>query len=569
VIGGPLRLLLVLSVVATAAVAGELRFSDMTAASGVDFKMTSGESPSRAILEVNGGGVALFDYDGDGDLDLFLANGATMAAPEKGPGSRLYANAGEGRFTDVTQQVGISLTRWAMGVAVADYDGDGADDLYVACYGKNVLLRNDVERSGKFVDVTDAAGVGDGRWGASAAFGDIDGDGDPDLYVTNYLVFDAAEPPSRDGRMFMGVQVMAGPNGLQPEHDVLYENLGNGKFRDVTVASGCKPERPGYGLGVLIFDANLDGRQDIFVGNDSTENFLFVNKGGGKFEERGVVSGIASNYDGGTQATMGIGLGDVDANGYPDLFTTNFSSDTNTLHLNLDGKFFDDRTSQFGLAMVSRPFLGWGTGFYDFDGDGDEDLFTANGHVYPEARTVTMDSEYRQPPLLFERAGRRFRPATGAGKIFDTPYPGRSTAFGDLDGDGDVDVVMTTLNDKVQLFRNDTGAHPVVVVELRGASGSRFAHGSRVELLVGERVQRRWLSGGSYQSVDAPQAFFALPGGTKGGLKLRVTWPDGTVQELDGIPVDRRVIVKRGSKKLQAEPLRGRPQSAGSHASTS
>ena len=540
------------------AVAGGMRFSDVSDASGIDLTMTSGRTPSRDILEVNGGGLALFDYDRDGDLDLFLANGATLGDPERGPGSRLYANRGDGRFEDVTERVGITLRRWAMGVAIADYDGDGADDLYVACYGANVLLRNDVADSGKFIDVTQSAGVGDRHWSTSAAFGDIDGDADADLYVVNYLEFDHENPPDRRGKMFMGVPVMAGPAGLAPQADVLYENLGGGKFREATRERGLVPRRPAYGLGVAMFDADRDGRLDLFVGNDSTENFLFRNLGQGKFEDVGVISGIASNYDGGNQATMGIGIADVDGNGLPDVFTTNFSSDTNTLHLNLDGKFFDDRTSQFGLAMVSRPFLGWGVGFHDFDSDGDEDLFCANGHVYPEAASHSMDTDYEQPPLLFERSGKRFQRVVEAGAVFDTPHSGRATAFGDVDDDGDVDIVMSTLNGKVRLLRNDAPWADVVVVELRDPRGSRFAHGSVVELIAGQRVQRRWITGGSYQSVDAPMAYFATAGGVADKLELRVIWPDGTSVTHTGVPLNRRVVVAQRASKFESVPLRGR-----------
>ena len=534
-----------------------LRFADVTGSGSLDFTMTSGTSPSRTILEVNGGGVGLFDFDRDGDLDLFLANGATLEQPGRGPGSRLYANDGTGSFRDVTAQVGLDVRRWAMGLAIGDYDGDGDDDVYLACHGPNVLLRNDVGDSGRFVDVTASAGVGDPRWGTSAAFGDIDADGDADLYVANYLEFDPKTPPTGDGRMFMGVPVMAGPAGLTAQGDVLYENLGDGTFRDATRSRGCVPSRPGYGLGVKIFDVNGDGWLDIFVGNDSTENFLYRNRGEGKFDEVGSVSGIASNYDGGNQATMGIVIGDIDGNGLPDVFTTNFSSDTNTLHLNLEGKWFDDRTSQFGLAMVSRPFLGWGVGLYDFDSDGDEDLFVANGHVYPQATAQMMDSEYAQLPLLFERVGKRFRRNFSAGPMFGTAYSGRAAAFGDLDGDGDVDVVLTTLNGRVRVFRNDAPLRDVLVVELRGRSGSRQLSGCMVELIGAETSRRRWVGGGSFQSADAAVAYFGLAGKTQraDGLRLRVTWPDGKRSEYTGVPPNRRIVLTEGSSAVDVSPL--------------
>jgi len=543
-------LLLVLAVGAPALAQGP-RFTDVSEASGVDLVLRSGASPSRHILEVNGGGVALFDHDRDGDLDLFLANGATLQNPEQGGGSRLYENDGKGKFADVTARVGIDVTRWAMGVAVGDYDGDGDDDLYLTCFGPNVLLRNDISHNGKFVDVTATSGVGDSGWGTSAAFGDLDGDGDEDLYVVNYLNFDPEAPPSRAGRMFMGVEVMAGPSGLTAQADRLFENRGGGKFKEVSAEWGAVAESPGYGLGVRFIDSNADGRREIFVGNDSTENFLFRRDAKGKWKNVGVTSGVASNYDGGNQATMGIAVADVDGNGFPDLFTTNFSSDTNTLHLNLEGRWFDDRTSQFGLAMLSRPYLGWGAGFYDFDADGDEDLFVANGHVYPETATRKMDSEYEQPPLMFVREGRRFRRAITAGDVFETRFRGRAAAFGDLDGDADVDIVMTTLNGRVRLLRNDGVAGKMLALRLRSKSGSESGNGVRVERYVGDRVERRWLGGGSFQSVDAPEAYFAtLPEAPVS--RLEIYWQDGTRQTISPAPRSGRFRIDQDGKKAVA-----------------
>ncbi len=552
-----------ISTIPSRAVADELstmRFTDVTKASKIDFSMTSGRTPSKHLLEINGGGVAMLDYDNDGDLDLFFANGATLDDPERGPGVRLYANNGDGTFKDVTRNVGIDLRRWAMGVAVGDYDGDGCDDLYITCYGRNVLLRNVCSgvSARRFVDVTDKAGVADDRWGTSAAFADLDGDGDLDLYVVNYLEFNVDHPPVFGLRNFVGVPVMTGPAGLPPQGDVVYENLGDGTFVDITVRSGCAPAQAKYGLGVVVLDLDGDGTQDVFVGNDSVENFLFRNQGDGTFEEIGVVSGIASNADGGTQATMGIAIGDVDGNGHPDVFTTNFSGDTNTMHLNLDGLMFDDRTSQFGLAMVSRSFLSWGTGLFDFDSDGDEDLFIASGHIYPEAATHKMDTEYTQPPLLFERKGRRFGRNLEAGDMLRGRYGGRSCAFGDIDNDGDVDIVMTTLNGPVQVFRNDSPHRDVVVVELTGKGGNRHGLGSKVELVAGKTVQRRWIHGGSYQSVDAPAAYFGIGGSArKDDLSLRVTWPDARTDDYKPIPTNRRILITRGSLEFHTAPLRG------------
>lgn len=548
---------------ASTARASSIRFTDVTKSSGIDFTMTCGKMPSREIIEVNGGGVALFDYDKDGDLDLFLANGATMDDPVRGPGSRLYANRGDGSFEDVTHSAGIDIRRWAMGVAVGDYNADGWDDLYINCYGPNVLLRNEpADKDGRrFVDVTEAVGVGDARWGTSAAFGDIDGDGDLDLYVVNYLVFDCRNPPDRAGMVFKNVPVMAGPAGLTPDADVLYENLGEGRFRDITEASGCTPTKPGYGLGVRILDLNGDGKQDIFVGNDSTENFLFRNKGNRRFEEAGVIAGVASNYEGANQATMGIAIGDVDGNGFADLFSTNFSSDTNTLHMHFGDGFYDDRTSQYGLAMVSRPFLSWGCGFYDFDCDGDEDLFIASGHVYPEAATHAIDSEYQQPPMIFERRGPRFGRVQDAGDMFERKYSGRATAFGDIDSDGDVDIIMLTLNGPVLVFRNDAKPKNAIVVELADDPPNHRCYGGKVELETSAGVQRRWITGGgSYQSADAPAAYFAIPASaSKGKRSLRVSWPDGKVTTLETVEPNRRIILRKDNSSTPLlRPLRGR-----------
>jgi hypothetical protein len=423
-----------------------------------------------------------------------------------------------------------------------------------------VLLRNtEVDGKRRFVDVATAAGVANDRWSSSAAFGDVDGDGDLDLYVANYMEFDPKQPPPR--RTFKGVTVFGGPMGTVPAADVLYENLGNGKFRDVTAAKGCKPAKHGYGLGVVLLDFDGDHATDIFVGNDSTENFLFRTRGKGNLAETAYASGVACNYDGRNQATMGIAVADVDGNGRPDLFSTNFSSDTNTLHLNMGGGMFEDRTSQFGLAAVSRPFLSWGTGFYDFDSDGDEDLFIASGHIYAEALENDIDTEYEQPILFFERSGKRFRRVTGGGVLAEK-YSGRSVAFGDIDDDGDVDIVMTTLNGRAQVFRNEALPGDVVVVELIGPTANRRGTGSRIELVSGDVVQRRWIDGGSYQSFDAPLAYFGLSKAeTSRKLGLRVIWPDGTVQAFEGIPSNVRLRVEKGAESYEARALSGREAS--------
>ena len=533
-------------IVALALLAGSLHFTDATERSGVRMSLTSGAETPTQILEVKGGGLALIDYDNDGDLDLFVPNGATLGAPARGPGARLFENLGGLRFRDVTAQSGIAFRGWGMGVAVGDVDGNGFDDIYVAAYGPDALLLNDGHK--RFRDGTEAAGLGDSLWSTAAALADLDADGDLDLYVANYLEFDPRHPPP--GATFRGLPVFAGPKGLTPSPDVLYENVGGGRFKDVSEASGIRAAKPSFGLGLAVLDFDGDARPDVFVGNDSMPSFLWINRGGLRFADGALASGLALNGDGEAQATMGIAIADVNADGRPDVFTTNFADDTNTLRVSLAaGATWDDRTRQYNLGAVSRPFLGWATGFYDFDLDGDEDLLVFNGHVYPAASPDTMDSTYRQTPLLFERSGARFEraPPDRAGPWLAEAHVDRSAAFGDLDGDGDVDVVVAERGGPVRVLENDGARGHALAVSLldrRPGVGNRHGLGSKVVLRQGDRVQTRWIvSGGSFQAVSAPVACFGLAG--EGAVTIEVTWPDGTVQTVErsgpgALTVERR-----------------------------
>ncbi len=521
--------------------ASSIHFTEVAVASGIDFVTTSGKTPARQILEVKGGGVGLIDFDDDGDLDVFVPNGATLEVPVRGPGCRLFENLGSLQFRDATESAGLRFDRWGIGVAVGDIDSDGHDDIYITCYGPNALLRNTGD--GRFEEITESAGVGGGSvWSAAAAFGDLDGDGDLDLHVANYLDFDIAHPPGPS--WFKGAPVFRGPHGLPPEHDLLYENLGGGRFRDISEQAGLREATPAYGLGTVILDFTGDGRPDIYVGNDSTPNFLWVNQGDLKFVERGVATGIAFNVDGSEQSTMGIAIADVSGNGFPDLFTTNFSNDTNTLHVNHEGRFFDDETRRYGLGMLSFPYVGWAAEFHDFDHDGDEDLLIFNGHVYPNASIESMDSTLREPALLYRREDAGFSrvESVEAGPWLDELHCDRGAAFGDLDGDGDIDVVVTELGGRVRLLRNDCKAAGWLIVELVGN-----AFGSKVEVTAGAALVRRFVhSGGSFISASASAAHFGGLGAVT-TVDLEITWPDGHRQRRDGVAIDQHLVVDRDS----------------------
>ncbi|MCH2133028.1 MAG: VCBS repeat-containing protein [Phycisphaerales bacterium] len=527
-------------------------FVDVTGNSGIQFTSTSGQLPSSEILEVNGGGLALFDADNDGDPDLFVANGATLQSPRSGSGSRLYRNdsqPGRIQFTDVTESSGIRLYRWAMGAAAGDYDGDGLIDLHVTCWGPNALLRN--LGNGQFEEVTVTAGIDDDAWSTSSAFGDVDGDGDLDLYVVNYLEFDPANLPRPAS--YKGQRVMAGPHGLTAQADRLWINQGDGTFRDAVESGHLESIEPAYGLNAIILDFDGDGRQDVLVGNDSMANDLYVHAEAPgevlRLRNDGRTSGLAANMDGAEQATMGMAICDVDADGRPDLFTTNFSADTNTLHRSAPSGQWLDRTRQYGLGLRSRPWLGWTTAFLDVDHDGDEDLIILNGHVYPNATPDTMDAEYEQPPQVLIREGDRFNPLKPhqADTWLGIPRRDRAGALGDLDGDGDFDLVTAELNGPIRVIENRTGhsrQYRSMVIHLRddrfGVS-NRTALGSRIRSLDPPGPVRWLHSGGPFQSASDAAVHLSIPVDIQ-SWPVEVTWPDGDVTQHVITPAPRITI---------------------------
>jgi hypothetical protein len=480
------------------------------------------------LLEVKGNGVALIDFDNDGDSDVFVPNGATLRRPGRGPGSRLFENEGGMRFRDITLQAGINFKSWAYGAAMGDINADGFDDLFVTCYGQNAILQNN--GSGQFVNTTAQSGIRGREWSTGCSFGDIDNDGDLDLYVVNYAVLKASEVPAPTAN-FLGATVMKGPMGLPAVPDVLYENQGDGTFRDISEQSGIHQVAPSYGLGAVILDFDGDHIQDIFVGNDSEASFLFKGRGDGTFEEIGLASGVALSGGGAGQATMGIALGDVNSNGLPDLFTTNFMFDTNTLHANLGNGIFEDQTAKYGLDLDGRPYLSWATSFFDFDHDTDEDLIFFNGHIYPEATCSARGWDYRQPPVLYERTENRFlrQSSQTAGAWLAEEHSDRSAAFGDLDSDGDIDLVICERNGPVRLLRNDRDGGNWLQVQINDfrPGHDRHGYGSRIEVIANGKSQYRWIASGvGFLAANRPVAHFGL-GKHSGPVSIIVTLPDG------------------------------------------
>jgi hypothetical protein len=512
-----------------------------------------GKSSNRYLLETTGCGVAMLDYDNDGRLDLFFVNGTTLEGFPKGeePRPHLYRNKADGSFEDVTEAAGLrNQWGWGQGACAGDYDNDGNIDLFVTYYGHNRLFHN--TGRGRFEDVTDRAGVANSstRWGTGCAFLDYDRDGSLDLFVANYIDLDLATAPTPESGVcrWKGVPVACGPPGLKGGKNALFHNRGDGTFADVSESSGILKANGTYGLGVATLDFDNDGWTDIYVANDSNPSALYRNRHDGTFDDIGVRAGCAYSQDGKPQAGMGVGVGDFDRNGWLDILKTNFAGDTTSLYANAGGGYCEDRTFDAGLGLNSR-WLGWGAGFADFDNDGWLDIFLTNGHVYPEVRGIRTEAGYEQRKVVYRNIEGRFEDVSEQlGPPATTPKAGRGTAFGDVDNNGTVDVVINNVHDRPDVFL--TSAAPDrhwLEVRLVGRQSNRSAIGARLRIVTGNVVQLREVAGGgSYLSQNDLRAHVGL-GASAQVDRLEVRWPNGREEQWSDVKADQLVTLIEGT----------------------
>lgn len=532
-----------------------VHFTDASEQAKITFKHFS-TPEKRYIVESMSGGVALIDYDNDGYLDIYFVNSLTveMVKAKRTTKSVLYRNNGDLTFTDVTEKAGVGDIGWGMGAIVADYNNDGFDDLYVTCVGPNHLLKNN--GNGTFTDVTNTAGVGDPRWSAGASFFDYDNDGKLDLYVANYVSFDFNNLPEfgKDKTcQYKGVAVQCGPRGLPGDGDSLYHNNGDGTFADVTKKAGVTDPNGYYGMGVIASDFDEDGLIDIFVANDSTPNFLYKNQGDGTFKEIGFISGTALNENGAAQGSMGVTVADYNHDGRLDLFVTNFDDDYNVLYRNDGRGSFTDVSYAAKIAAVSLPYVGWGTKFFDYDNDGWVDLFVANGHVYPQIPSFQQRNFVHKN----RRDGTFTEVAEQLGAPFKEKRTGRGAAFGDLDNDGDVDVVLNNLGGSGQLLRNDGGnANNSVLIKVVGVKSNRSGVGAMVKVVAGTLTQKDEVrSGDSYISQSDQRLHFGLEKRTRIDL-IEVRWPSGVIDKVTGANVNKILTIKEGQGLIEQKDFK-------------
>ena len=524
----------------------ELRFSDVSKAAGVDFVHAASKTSRKYLIETMGAGVAVLDYDSDGLLDIYFVNGARLTdsmragdEPDKSSPrfwNRLYRNRGGLKFEDVTEQAGVAGRGYGMGVAVGDYDNDGDPDLFISNFGPDLLYRN--RGDGTFQDVTDEAGISGGGWSAAAAFFDFDRDGLLDLFVARYLDWDLSKNIPC-GPFLPTDRSYCHPRRFGAAQHILYRNMGSSRFADISEAAGL-PSHPGKGLGVALGDFDEDGRLDVFVANDSYPQQLFRNVDGKKLQEVAVSAGVAYDADGRTYAGMGVAWSDIDQDGQADLFVNALGRQGYWLYRNEGGEF-EPISEKTGLAAASALRSGWGTGLVDFDNDGWRDLFVAQGHVMDDISRSDPALAHREPFLLMRNVfGRFFDVSESAGPVFQRAFPARGAAFGDLDNDGRIDIVINVNDGPAVVLRNEAEpAGASLTLELRGTTSNRDAVGTRVSVTTaaGHKQAATVNRAGSYLSSSSKTLHFGLVKGDA-VTKIEVVWPNGRFQSVP--PVARR-----------------------------
>ena len=518
-------------------------FRDAAAAAGIDFVLENHPTPDKHMIETMAGGVAAFDADGDGAVDIFFTNGAVIPSLKKESAkysNRLYRNHGAMKFTDVTDQAGVAGRGYSMGAAAADYDNDGDVDLFVAGVFENILYRND--GTGRFKDVTKSSGIREGEWAVAGGWFDYDNDGLLDLLVVNYADWKLGSDPFC-GDQEKNLRAYCGPEHLQPISNRLYRNQGGGRFEDVSRASGIA-EHPGRGMSVAFADADGDGAIDAFVTNDNLPNFLFLNQGNGTFEERGLFAGVALLEHGDPVASMGVDFRDYDNDGLPDIAVTALIRETFPLFRNTGDGFFEDATGASGLAQLTNRRSGWGNGLFDLNNDGWKDLFTANSHVNDLIETFEETTPYKEPNAVFANRGNgTFEDVSeGAGAPFQTARIHRGAAFADFNRDGRIDVVVSSLGGPAELWENiSPGGNHWLQIRLIGTKSNRDGIGAQV-LIDGGR-HNTMTSAVSYASSSHDGVHFGL-GKAASVQKVEIRWPSGNVQTLKDVEINRLVDVR-------------------------